>query len=152
MTKLINPAEFNLNIGWFIDAMAARGFSMGEMKCVSFVMPYHDPDMCCFWASIRYLSDACRSLEYRYDFFITDKELANMGVDLIRLSYEHALDLLAKELPKIRQVEAATKRLLGEPQNEQWSSPLTNISISYNYERTNLPTTTIYPVRWVEIK
>ena len=152
MTKLINPAEFNLNIGGFIDAMAATGFSMGEMKCVSFVMPYHDPDMCCFWASIRYLSDACRSLEYRYDFFITDKELANTGVDLIRLSYEHALDLLAKELPKIRQVEAATKRLLGEPQNEQWSSPLTNISISYNYERTNLPTTTIYPVRWVEIK
>ena len=115
MTKPGSPAEFNLNIGWFINAMAARGFSMGEMKSISFVAPYPDPDACCLRGGIRYISDACRSLEYGYGFFIADEEMANGGVDLIRLSYEHALDLLAKELPKIRQVEAATKRLLDEP-------------------------------------
>ena len=144
--------EFSLNVGWFIDAMSARGFTIDEMKCVSFVAPYHDPDTRFVRGGLRYLSDTCRSLEYAHDFEIPDEQMAYSRGDLICLSYERMLDLLEKELPKIRQVEVATKRLLGEPKTEQWSSPLTNISISYNYERTTLPTTTIYPVRWVEIK
>ena len=132
---MIKPSyqEFNLNIGWFIDAMSVRGFTIDEMKCVSFVVPYHDPDTRLVRGGLRYLSDICRSLEYAYNFMIADEEMADSRVDLVCLHYEHALDLLKKELPKIRQIEKSTKRLLGEPKLTRnfENETLRNYDLSY---------------------
>ena len=64
---------------------------------------------------IRYCIDGAGQI-YENNFLVGVEELANSSaVNILALQYERLIDSLGKELPKIRQIEKATKRLLGEP-------------------------------------
>lgn len=130
MPRKLEP--FELNVGWAIGLMSSMGFKIEEMKRVSFITPFADRQFNVIRGGIYYHGDTKLFYEYRFEIGI--ENIIDSSVPILTMYYQNCLSSLVKELPKIRQVEAATKRLLGEPEskNEIWESHLT--CIGYKYE------------------
>lgn len=106
------------------------GFSPEEMRRVTFLTPFEDRASHAIRGSIGYRISADK--EYVCNFTVDIDELLESPPDFLIRHYQDSLYQLAKELPKIRQIEVATKRLIGGPnsKNEIWESPTTNIYCS----------------------
>ena len=112
---MIEPKPFEFTVDWFIDCMSASGFSSEEIKRVSFIAPLEDPTCRMMRGGIRYYTDGICQI-YQNNFLVeVDALVKSSVVNILNLHYERLIDILGKELPKIRQIEKATKRLLGEP-------------------------------------
>lgn len=119
---MIEPKLFEFPIGWFIDCMLASGFSSQEIRRVSFIAPLEDRTCRMMRVGIRYRIDGAGQI-YENSFLVGVEELVNSPVvNILALQYERLIDILGKELPKIRQIEKATKRLLGEPKLQSTTS------------------------------
>jgi hypothetical protein len=106
------PQPFKLNVGWAVDLMSTMHFTPDEMKRVTFLSPFEDRAHRAMRGGIIYNTDTGQAYEYK--FLVGIHELMESSIDILAWYYEQSLCRLEKDLRKIRQVETATKRLMGE--------------------------------------
>ena len=97
---LREPEPFRLNMGLFIDWMSSMGFSLEEIRRVTFLTPFEDRALHAICGGIRYRASTDK--EYAYNFMIGIGELLESPPDLLYSHYKGSLYCLVKELSKIR--------------------------------------------------